>query len=231
MGKPLHAQSARPNILVIVTDDQRYNTIHALGNEHIITPNLDRLVKRGMTFTRTHILGANSGAICAPSRAMLLSGKPYYQLPDCFINGGCNYASLFPAYFRSHGYETFETGKWHNSKAAFQSSFSKADNIFFGGVRTEKQGGHGTPRLHHFDSTGKYPAIAKFTGDRFSSECYADAAVKYLTEKKDTTPFLMYVAFTAPHDPRTPPERFKGLYDSSKLPLPASYPTKTCNAW
>ncbi|MCK7558525.1 sulfatase-like hydrolase/transferase [Chitinophaga sedimenti] len=223
IGKPLLAQQgARPNILVIVTDDQRYNTIHALGNKHVITPNMDRLKKRGVAFTRAHILGANSGAVCAPSRAMLLTGKPYYQLPDCFINGGCDYPT-FPAYFRSKGYETFETGKWHNSKEGFKSAFTTADNIFMGGMHQVKLGGHATPRLYHFDSSGQYPNSAQFTGDHFSSEYYADAAVQYLSQKKDSTPFLMYVAFTAPHDPRTPPEKFAKLYDPSKLPLPRSY--------
>ncbi|WP_295125951.1 sulfatase-like hydrolase/transferase [uncultured Chitinophaga sp.] len=223
VGKPVLAQqAAKPNILVIVTDDQRFNTIHALGNRYIQTPNMDRLKRRGVAFTRAHILGANSGAVCAPSRAMLLSGKPYYQLPECFMNAGCDYPT-FPAYFRSQGYETFETGKWHNSREAFKSSFTTADNIFLGGMHQEQTGGHNTPRLYHFDSSGKYPAASQFTGDHFSSEYYAEAAVKYLEQKKDASPFLMYVAFTAPHDPRTPPAEFAKRYDSARIPLPLNY--------
>ena len=63
----------RPNIVFILSDDQRYDGIHALGNTEIITPNLDALVAKGTTFKNTYIMGAMNGAVCAPSRAMLLS--------------------------------------------------------------------------------------------------------------------------------------------------------------
>ena len=59
------------NILFIVTDDQRFDTIHALGNEQISTPNLDRLVARGTAFTQAHIPSGICGAVCMPSRAMM----------------------------------------------------------------------------------------------------------------------------------------------------------------
>ncbi len=58
--------SKKPNILFIVTDDQRFDTIHALGNNEIITPNLDKLASRGTSFTRAHIAGGTCGAVCMP---------------------------------------------------------------------------------------------------------------------------------------------------------------------
>ena len=64
-----------PNIMFVFADDQRAGTIHALGNDEIITPNLDKLVAEGMSFTHAYIMGSYSGAVCQPSRAMLLTGK------------------------------------------------------------------------------------------------------------------------------------------------------------
>lgn len=78
----LKAQSSndKPNVLVIITGDQRYNTIHALGNGEIVTPTMDKLVEDGTTFTQAHIMGGMGGAICMASRAQLLSGRSLYHL-------------------------------------------------------------------------------------------------------------------------------------------------------
>tara|TARA_Y100000588_G_scaffold332964_1_gene371560 strand:+ start:74 stop:355 length:282 start_codon:yes stop_codon:yes gene_type:complete len=65
----------RPNVLVFFTDDQRFDTIGALGNPAVATPHLDALVGCGTTFTRAHIPGGTSGAVCMPSRAMLHTGR------------------------------------------------------------------------------------------------------------------------------------------------------------
>ena len=60
--------SRKPNVLLFFTDDQRFDTIHALGKDEIRTPNLDALVARGTAFTHAHIPGGTSGAVCMPSR-------------------------------------------------------------------------------------------------------------------------------------------------------------------
>jgi arylsulfatase A-like enzyme len=80
---PLHAaDAARPNILFLFADDQRADTISALGNPIIKTPNLDRLVHRGLTFNRAHMQGGMQGATCVPSRAMLLSGRNLFHIDE-----------------------------------------------------------------------------------------------------------------------------------------------------
>ena len=71
---------ARPNFLFLFTDDQRFDTICALGNKQIHTPNLDALVNCGTTFTRAHILGGTCGAVCTPSFAMLHTGRTLFHL-------------------------------------------------------------------------------------------------------------------------------------------------------
>ena len=76
----------KPNILFIVTDDQRFDTIHALGNDEIITPNLDALVNRGISFDCAHIAGGTCGAVCMPSRAMVMSGRNPFHLEELGSN-------------------------------------------------------------------------------------------------------------------------------------------------
>ncbi len=71
---------------MILSDDQRADTIHALGNEAIRTPALDALAARGTVFTRTSCMGSTVSAICSPSRAMLLSGRSLFHV-DLNLDG------------------------------------------------------------------------------------------------------------------------------------------------
>ncbi len=222
-----------PNVIVLFTDDQRYNTVGALGNDEISTPNIDDLVARGTAFTRAHIMGGQHGALCAPSRAMLLTGRPLFSLldkgdviPEAHVT--------MPQHFRAAGYRTFGTGKWHNNRQAFNRSFEDGDNIFFGGMHWPADGGHERPMLHHYDSTGAYGADTRWQGDRYSSALFADAAVSFIKRYADeaasgnsgmnaTDPFFVYVAFSSPHDPRTPPEPFAAAYTADSVSLPDNY--------
>src|SRR5688572_13134301 len=70
----------KPNVLFIFSDDQRADTIGAWGNAHVKTPNLDRMASEGTSFTRTYCMGGMVGAICMPSRAMLLTGRTLFRI-------------------------------------------------------------------------------------------------------------------------------------------------------
>ena len=76
-AQPLYA-GKHPNILFLFTDDQRFSTIGRLGLEPVHTPNIDELSRQGVTFTQAHIMGGLQGAICMPSRAMLMTGKSLF---------------------------------------------------------------------------------------------------------------------------------------------------------
>lgn len=213
----------RMNVVLILSDDQRYNTIHALGNKEIITPNLDRLMQMGTTFTKAHIMGGRQGAICMPSRVMMLTGRYENHLEK---DGAVIPAETpgFPELLRANGYNTFQSGKWHSDKASYNRFFNNGDNIFFGGMNFPDSGGQEKPMMFHYDKTGKYPDSAKWQGDHFSSEYYAAAAVDFINNQKNSDkPFVCYLAFTSPHDPRTAPERFSKLYQESSMPLPPSF--------
>ena len=231
------AANKRPNILFFFTDDQRFDTIAALGNEHIITPNLDSLVRDGVTFTSAYIMGGSCPAVCMPSRAMLMSGRTLFHLegrgehiPDEHV--------LLPEAMQKAGYATFGTGKWHNGTRAYARAFSAGAEIFFGGMDDHWQ----VPACD-FDSTGKYPkekehrarlklgaeeTIVKCRFDhvlkgKHSSELFSDAAIRFLRDYTEDTPFFMYVSYMAPHDPRTMPQEYLDMYDPESIPLPPNF--------
>ena len=219
----LQAQSSKPNILILFTDDHTYHAVGALGNKVVKTPHMDELVKNGTTFSRASCLGGKHGALCVVSRAGIMTGRYLNSLP-----GGADVIptdhTMMPEHLKKFGYKTFATGKWHNDKAAHFRAFDEAGNIFFGGMHFPNEGGHEHANLYHYDPSGQYPKSAQWSADKFSSTLYADAAIAYLNQnKQNQQPFFAYVAFTSPHDPRTPPEPYDQMYDPNKIPLPKNF--------
>ncbi|MXX11962.1 MAG: sulfatase-like hydrolase/transferase [Gemmatimonadetes bacterium] len=145
--------SKKPNILFFFTDDQRFDTIRALGNTDVQTPVLDRLVAEGTTFTHAHIPGGTSGAICMPSRAMLHTGRTLFHL-DGAGQGIPNDHVMLGEHLQANGYRTWGTGKWHNGPASFARSFSDGAEIFFGGMDD-----HWNVPAFNYDPTGKYDSV------------------------------------------------------------------------
>lgn len=225
----------KPNIVFFFTDDQRFDTLHALGNEEILTPNMDRLVQQGVAFTHAHIPGGTSGAICMPSRAMLHTGRTLFHLQGAGEQIPAEHTTLGEA-LRHNGYRTFGVGKWHNGPASYHRSFSEGDEIFFGGMAD-----HWNVPAYHYDPTGKYDQVCLIVDDPFhsnqtrarpcdhihagrhSSEIIANAGLEFLENYAGDRPFFLYLSFLAPHDPRTMPREFLELYDPPSLSLPPNF--------
>ncbi len=230
--------SKKPNVLFLFADDQRARTINAHGNVEIITPNIDRLASSGISFTNTYIMGGSSGAVCAPSRAMLMTGRHLYGIEKQGWQAKISEKNkTLPEVFREAGYETFGTGKQHNGRPVFARGFTTGDEIFFGGMSD-----HWNVPVYHYDSTGKYdkktPYIknpgysnhVEYTGNcdhiikgKHSSELFADATINFIKNRDADKPFFAYVSYTAPHDPRSMPEEYLDLYDTTSLTLPPNY--------
>lgn len=211
----------KPNFLFILTDDQAIDTIHALGNERIHTPNLDKLVESGTAFTHVFNQGSWSGAVCAPSRQMINTGRNVFRTG---FNPNKNQTEhpLWGETFRKNGYETFITGKWHVGNDALKRSFDIGRNVFPGGMSHLKDGGQWRPKLVDFGDGVEWD---KNTKKQHTSEAFTDAAVAYIDNKpqRNQEPFLMYVAYTAPHDPRQSPQSYVDKYPAESITLPDSY--------
>lgn len=204
---------ARPNILFLFTDDQRFDAVRALGNSELITPNMDRLVESGTSFTHATIQGSVCPAVCQPSRAMLMTGRQLYHVPR-----DCGDFVTLPQHLREHGYTTFGTGKWHNLPASYARSFSDGGSIFYGGMSD-----HLEVPVHDFSPDGQYPDEERYVGKQFSSELFSDTAIDFLRRHDGNVPFMAYVSYTAPHDPRMAPREYADIYDPSRILLPPNF--------
>ncbi len=220
-------ETSQPNILFLFTDDQRYGTIGELHQDAVKTPNLDKLVDRGVTFTNAYIFGSPHGAVCSPSRAMLMTGRFYYNIPPNVYaqwsvpqneRGVCDLLT-FPEYFKANGYRTFATGKQHNGEQWIERGFDDARSVYLGGMTKH----FGTQVKDYEPETGWSKPYSD--SEKFSSEVFADAAIDFMENYRAQKPFLMYVSFTAPHDPRTAPEEFHQMYPPQDIELPPNYKT------
>ncbi len=235
-------RAKRPNIVFFFTDDQRFDTIAALGNPEIRTPNLDALVAEGTAFTRAYIMGGTCGAVCMPSRAMLHSGRTLFRLDDMGRRIPPEHATLGET-LRGAGYTTYHVGKWHQDRESFHRSWDGAARIFgFTPGWYEQYGGHWNVCVHDFDPTGEYPEDAGYilaadketrlprqaaVGGVHSSELFADAAIDFVRGRAGldpkANPFFLYVSFVAPHDPRQSPNEFEEMYPASAVSTPDNF--------
>ena len=203
----------RPNVLFILSDDQRTDAVGAYGNPYVHTPHLDKLARRGVMFTNAFCMGSHIGAVCAPSRAMLMSGRSLYHVYDT-LSG----VPTLPQTLRENGYLTFGTGKWHNGREPFQAGFTHGKSIFFGGMSDHYQ----VPVVD-MQSDGTF---SDTTVMGFSTDIFTDAALSFIEDYSAgdrKQPFLAYVAYTAPHDPRSPAPEYIDCYAPEQLPLPANF--------
>ena len=200
-----------PNIVFIFADDQRADTIAALGNPVIKTPNLDRLVKRGVAFTRAYMQGGNQGATCVPSRAMLLSGRSLAQIDEKLLKH-----QTWPHAFGAAGYATFAAGKWHNGPPSIPKSFQQAKALFVGGMANPLK----APTSDMLP-TGKLTP-AKISPKHLCEEA-TDETLAFLKSQDGKQPFFSYLAFDGPHDPHIVPEGFPIDYAPASIPLPPNF--------
>ncbi len=216
-----------PNVVFLLADDQRPDTIHALGNPVIRTPNLDRLVREGTAFTRA----VSPNPLCVPSRAEILTGCSGFKngvLPP-FRNRLDSDLVTWPEAMRRAGYRTYHVGKWHINGRPTTRGFDASRGLFASGgpagpVRRDARGREITGYLGwvfqdddgHLDldpGVGLTPGIdARF----------ADAAIDLIRQPHDR-PFFLHVNFTAPHDPLLVPPGRENAYDPAAMPLPANF--------
>ncbi|MCE2401104.1 sulfatase-like hydrolase/transferase [Candidatus Poribacteria bacterium] len=206
---------SQPNILFMIADDHRWDAIDGMGDPTVKTPTMDSLMARGTTFHQTHIMGSLSGAVCVPSRAAVLTSAGLFRSGANQINR--DYA-VWPQVMRQAGYHTFFSGKWHNDRQTFADSFDDGATIFFGGMGNQYK----VP-IFDFDPTGKYPKDARYIGDKFSTTLFTDSAVQFIENYDQTDPFFLYLSFTSPHDPRTPPGEYATMYKPEEVPVPDNF--------
>ena len=226
----MSATSDRPNILILLTDQQRYDTIAAAGHPHMITPNLDRLVREGCLFDQAH----SPNPICVPARHDLLTGAPGH-VHGYFDNSERPIADpgtpTLPGVFARHGYRTALIGKGHfhppttaygyqetllmeeipksvddDAYLQFLASRGLADLRNIHGVRSMIYHEPQAPLMNESDGG------TRWVGQR---------AAQWIADNGDAS-FLLSCHWIAPHPPWTIPANKSGLY--ANRPLPGSAP-------
>jgi choline-sulfatase len=213
----------KPNVLFIFSDDQSYETIRAHGHTDIDTPNLDRLVERGTTFTHAYNMGSYSPAVCVASRAMLITGRTIWRSNNAAGKDG-KAGRLWPQRMAAQGYETYFTGKWH-IQADAAKSFTHSANIR-GGMPKDVPEGYKRPLPGKPDPWS--PSDPKFggfwQGGKHWSEVVGDDGLGFLNQAaKSDNPFFMFLAFNAPHDPRQSPKEYVARYPLDRIKVPKSF--------
>lgn len=210
---------------MLVADDQRPDTIAALGNPHIQTPHLDDLVRRGTAFTRATC----AHPLCYPSRAELLTGCTGFRngtFSELKLNSD---VPLWPDAMKRAGYRTCYVGKWHTAGRPSTVGYVECDGLYGGGrpvaenyvdFRGRPATGYGGWQFQT-DAGERFPEKGLGLTPNISSE-FADAAIR-LIQNKSEQPFFIHVNFTAPHDPRIWPPGYEKKYDPSKMPVPTNF--------
>jgi arylsulfatase A len=193
-----HAQPARrPNVILIMSDDQGYGDLSCHGNPHIRTPNLDRLSTQGATFTRFYV-----SPVCAPTRASLLTGRYNVRCGVHGVTGGretmATDETTVAEALKGAGYDTALYGKWHLGEVYPYVPHAQGFDEYIG-FRT----GHWN---NYFD------AVLERNGQPYPTKGYiadalTDHAIAYINRER-SSPFFLYIAYNTPHTPSQVPDRY-----------------------
>jgi choline-sulfatase len=223
----LAGRQNKPNILFIFADDQCFETLRSLGCDEIHTPNLDRLVKSGVTFTHAYNQGAWHGAVCVASRTMLNTGLFLWKARDIEprLAGEAKAGRFWSQYMMRAGYETYMSGKWHVKGVETEDIFDHVRDVRPGMPNQTPEGynrpieGQADPWTPWDKKFGGY-----WKGGKHWSEVLGDHAEDFLGNAGNSSnPFFMYLAFNAPHDPRQSPKQYVDKYPLDKVSVPENF--------
>jgi arylsulfatase A-like enzyme len=207
------APPRRPNLLFIVADQWRAQTLPAAGDPDLIAPNLERLAKEGLYFSRAY----TSYPVCCPSRAAMLTGKfPHtagVRQNHSLLPLG---EKTFSSEFKRAGYRTGFIGKWHldgRSNPGFVPPERRRGFDYWAASNVD----HRHYEVAYFRDT---PQQLRHEG--FAPDHQTDLAIDFIRQKS-SQPFFLYLSWVAPHGPFTPPPRH-AIYEPHRMRLRANVP-------
>ncbi len=200
----------RPNVLFILTDDQRYDALSCMGHPHLKTPNIDRLANEGLLF-KNHFC---TTSLCSPSRASILSGL--YAHTHGVSNNFTEYPTdmvSFPLRLQASGYDTAYVGKWHMGE--------KNDNPrpgFDTFVTHRGQGKYFDTEFNFNGFNGQGRRVVK----GYYTTVVTDMATEWITQRKGDTPWMLMLGHKAPHSFYLPEKKYEHSFDKVDIQYPAS---------
>ena len=228
------------NVIFMLADQLRADSVGCYGNAIVKTPNLDNLAAEGTRFDSAFAQHPQ----CVPSRSSILTGR--YPHANGAISNHCamhEHEVTLPEFLRSAGWDTCATGKVHLFEQKTNASFTEQ-------MLTEGQNSAATDpevlyphykkwikdngywdhflRSYSHHATQEYLESYQCTVNCIPAEAYfdvwaADQAVTYIENRSSEAPFFLFVGFPNPHNPFEPPEPYASLYNPSEMPLPESF--------
>lgn len=193
------APNKKPNVILVISDDQGYGDISLHGNKLLQTPNMDRVAREGVRYDNFHV-----NPVCSPTRASLMTGRHYYRtgVVDTYLGRSMMWADevTLPEVLRKAGYRTGHFGKWHLGDhyplRPMEQGFEVSVSHHGGGIGqpSDIPGGD-----HYFDAT-LYRNGVKFKSKGYCTDVFFDEALDFIGKNKDK-PFFVYLPTNAPHDP------------------------------
>lgn len=220
----------KPNILLITTDQQRYDTINAAGYDFMKTPNIDKLAKEGCIFTNAY----SPNPVCIPARHNMLTGLParFHGFDDNYFVDKKNIPynlPTFPQILSDSGYDTVAIGKMHFQPYRRHNGFHRLylmdeipeyrEDDDYAIYLKEKGYGHlqsihGVRHLLYM-----LPQRSMVPKEYHGSSWVSDKTIEYLEENRGKRPFLIWSGFIHPHPPFDVPDDWADMYKDADLPL------------
>lgn len=210
--------ATRPNIILITTDQQRFDTIHAVGNGSIFTPHLNWLCDTGIRYTRAYA----DCPVCAPSRATIMTGQHAYHHGQTRNSGVSPMAHLptLPGILTAAGYQTRGVGKMHFNPVRANYGFEHTE-ILPDFYRQMARLPHAAPPKDHGVGENEMEPVFSTAEKRHTvTHWVVDRSIDFLETRDDTRPFFLWTSFTKPHPPLDPLKHYWDLYDGVPMPDP-----------
>lgn len=201
-GSEKAARESRPNIVIILSDDQGWGDLSISGNPNLRTPNIDRLAQNGASFDRFYV-----SPVCSPTRAELLTGR-YHPRSGVFgTSAGGERMNLdettIAELFKAEGYATAAFGKWHNGMQAPYHPNARGFDEFYGFCSGHWGDYFNAMLLEH---NGEF-----VQGNGYVVDDFTDKAMSFMENNRDQ-PFFLYIPYNTPHSPmQVPDEWFEKL--------------------
>jgi len=205
----------RPNVILVLTDDQGYGDLSLYGNPHLKTPNMGAVAKEGVQFTQFQVC-----PVCSPTRSSLMTGRYNYRtgIVDTFLGRSMMYPDevTVAEILRDNGYRTGIFGKWHLGDnypmRSCDQGFQESLVIKGGGLGQPSD----PPGSSYFDPILQHNGVQKkYSG--YCTDVFFDAATEWI-EKGGSKPFFAYIPTNAPHSPLMVDKKWSGPFAKMGLP-------------
>lgn len=207
---PSATAAERPNVIVILSDDQGWGDLSMNGNTNLSTPNIDQLAEQGAHFDRFYVC-----PVCSPTRAEFLTGRYHVRSGVYSTSAGGERMNLdektIAETFRSGGYTTGAFGKWHNGMQYPYHPNGRGFDEFYG-FCSGHWGDYFSPPLDHNGQLVQ--------GDGFCVDDFTNKALDFMEQAiEDEKPFFAYLPYNTPHSPMQVPDPFWEKFADHPLPL------------